>query len=691
MEETKVVVGDVELASDADLTRATPAARAIALMAKGAFVLAGAGVLFLVMATVYDVFARYFFNAPTAWATEVSTYVLIATIFLGAAQVHLRDGNVRVDMLVGRLQGLTRNRLLSVAAWVGLVFVFTTAWQSALMTWSDYSNGARIFSLILTPTWMPKAPIAIGLFVLSAAILVEIERLAGPVASWRRWAPYLLFAVLSLVLLAMGKRPPLIGETRYDWGSLLVLLAALAGAAASGGAWVLAGVAALTLGGFAATYFGQILGLGYVSTAMGVGILVALVAGVRIAFALGFVGLVSVYFMTPVPFPLTLGDRTWSAVNSFSLTAVPMFVLMGALLVRSGLSNELFTVMARLLGRLPGGLAHAATAGCGIFSAVSGSSVATAATIGGIACPEMMRRGYKPALSFGAVAAGGTLGILIPPSVPMIIYATTVGVPVVALFIAGIVPGLVMMLSFMAVILIWSWIDPSATPKVDVSQVGTISTRSYVDTGLLTGLVVLIIATLYLGIATPSETGAVGAFLAFIVCAIRARMSRATLLASLGETVVVTSFIFLIIAGSNVLTFGFDYLKLSQVLMDAALSADLNRWTVMFIIVVVYVALGTFLDEISMLLMTLPVVFPLITKLGFDPVWFGIILVIMCTVGLITPPVGMNLFVLQGINREVSLKTITYGALPFLFAMLANVLLLCFFPEIALWLTTHLE
>ncbi|WP_374669177.1 TRAP transporter large permease subunit [Ramlibacter sp.] len=691
MEETKVVVGDVELAGAADLSRATPAARGVAGAARGLFGLAGIGVLFLVCATVYDVFARYFFNAPTAWATEVSTYVLIAIIFFGAAPVHLRDGNVRVDMLLNVLRGRARERLLMMAAWVGFVFVFITGWQAALMAVSDYVNGARIFSLILTPTWMPKAPIAVGLFVLAAAMLVEVERLAGPIAAWRRWTPYALVGVLCVVLLAMGRQPPVIGDTRFDWGSLLVLLTVFAASAASGGAVVLAGVVLLTVGGFAATYFGQMLGLGWVSTAMGLGILVALAAGIRIAFALGFVGLVSVYFMTPVPFPLTLGDRTWAAVNSFSLTAVPMFVLMGALLVRSGLSNELFTVMTRLLGRLPGGLAHAATAGCGLFSAVSGSSVATAATIGGIACPEMTKRGYKPALSFGAVAAGGTLGILIPPSVPMIIYATTVGVPVVALFIAGIVPGLVMLLSFMLVILIWCTIDPSAAPKVDPRQVGTISRRSYVDTGLLLGLILLVIATLYMGIATPSETGAVGAFLAVVVCALRGRMSRETFVNSISETVVVTSFIFLIIAGSNVLTFGFDYLKMSQVLMDAALSAELNRWTVMFIVVCVYVALGTFLDEISMLLMTLPVVFPLIVKLGFDPVWFGIILVIMCTTGLITPPVGMNLFVLQGINRDVSLKTIAYGALPFLFAMLANVLLLCFFPEIALWLTTHLD
>ncbi|MDF2463644.1 MAG: rane protein [Ramlibacter sp.] len=424
---------------------------------------------------------------------------------------------------------------------------------------------------------------------------------------------------------------------------------------------------------------------------LGVAIALALASGIRIAFALAFVGLLAIYFLTPVPFPLTVADRTWSSVNSFSLTAVPMFVLMGAFLVRSGLSKELFAVMARLLVRLPGGLAHAATAGCGLFAAVSGSSVATAATIGAVAGPEMIRRGYDPSLTYGTVAAGGTLGILIPPSVPMIIYGTAVGVPVSTLFIAGVLPGILMMACFAAVILLWTWISPAAAPAVDRRELASLSIRSYVDTGLLVLLIVLVVLTLYLGIATPSETGAIGAFVAFLICIFRGRVDWATIRDSMNETVVVTSFILLIVVGANIITFGFDYLKVSQALMAAATTAAVQPWIVLLIILLVYLVLGMFLDSISMLVLTLPVVFPLATSLGFDPVWLGIILVIMAEVGLITPPVGMNLFVLQGISRGVTIRVIAVGALPFIGAMFVTVALLCVFPEIALWLTRDLK
>ena len=201
------------------------------------------------------------------------------------------------------------------------------------------------------------------------------------------------------------------------------------------------GVTALVGGTIAAFLLGKALSVGSVTALLAASILVTLALGVRIGFALGAVGLASIYFLTPAPFPVTVADRTWTAVNSFSLTAVPLFVLMGALLVRSGLSDEVFTLAARLLGRLPGGLAHAGTAGCAVFAAVSGSSVATAATIGTVACPEMIRRGYSRELTYGSIAAGGTLGILIPPSVPMIVYGSAVGVPVATLFIAGILSG----------------------------------------------------------------------------------------------------------------------------------------------------------------------------------------------------------------------------------------------------------
>jgi tripartite ATP-independent transporter DctM subunit len=432
-------------------------------------------------------------------------------------------------------------------------------------------------------------------------------------------------------------------------------------------------------------------GFGWLSVLLGGAIVLYLAIGIRIAFALALVGLLAVYFLLPKPFPLTLADRTWSAVYSFALTAVPLFVPMGAVLVRSGLSDQLFALMARVLSRLPGGLAHAGTAGCAVFAAVSGSSVATAATIGTVACPEMIRRGYSERLTYGAIAAGGTLGILIPPSVPMIIYGTTVGVPIPTLFVAGVVPGILMMLLFMAVIFVWVALVPAAAPRAGAAESAPVSRRRLVDVVLVVALIVLTILSLYLGVATPSETAAVGAFLALALCAVRGRLSASLLRGAFVETVMVTSFIFLIIVGANLATFGFDYLKLSQALMSAATDAAVDRWIVFGIILAVYVVLGMFLDSISMLVLTLPVVFPLVKQLGFDPVWFAIILVVMAEVGLITPPVGMNLFVLQGIARGVSLRTIAMGALPFLGAMLLTVLLLCWQPEIALWLTRQMQ
>ena len=667
------------------------AARAITSVSLRLGDVGGVGVLFMCVTTVYDVLARYFFNMPTAWATEISTYVLVATIFFGAAQTHLADGHVRVDMVLRGLDAQRRRLLMLTVAWIGFLCVGIAAWQSILMVMSDFRNGARMFSLLLTPTWMPKLPIAIGLTALAAAILVEVEQWAMDRSAWRRSFSYLLFACVAAILILFGPQPPTLGSTRFDAGSLTVLLAVYLGAYASGGIKVFASVALATVGGICVMFFGKTLGVGFISAALGVSIVLALAAGIRVAFALMFVGMLAIYFLTPVPFPLTVAERTWSSVNSFSLTAVPMFVLMGAFLVRSGMSKELFAVMALLLGRLPGGLAPAATAGCGLFAAVSGSSVATAATIGNVACPEMIRRGYSPGLTYGTVAAGGTLGILIPPSVPLIIYGTSVGVPVATLFIAGILPGILMIANFALVILIWAWLKPGAAPTVDSRGLAALSRGSYIDTGLLVLLIVLIVAALYMGVATPSETGAMGAFLAFLICVMRGRMNLATLRAAMGETVVVTSFIFMIVVGASIITFGFDYLKVSQSLMEAATAADMHRWVVMLIILLVYLALGMFLDSISMLVLTLPVVFPLATSMGFDAVWFGIVLVIMAEVGLITPPVGMNLFVLQGTSKNVTIRTIAMGTLPFIGAMFGTVALLCIFPEIVLVLTRFIQ
>jgi tripartite ATP-independent transporter DctM subunit len=652
--------------------------------------LATLGVAAMALSTSYDVAVRYVFNAPTIWATELSTYFLIVTIFLGAGATHLAGANVRVELLLDRLRGAARRDLELACAWVGLLIALLAAWQSALMVASDYVNGARIFSLLLTPTWLPKLPIAIGLGGLVLGLLVEIERLSAELPAWRRQAPYALVLMLALLLLAFGQEVPASGIGRLDLGSVLALGVVVLGAFLGGGrpGLMVAGALGAAIAVFA---LASDLGTGTLSLLLFGAIAGFLASGLRIAFALALVGLLAIYLLLPMPFPMTIAERAWSGVNSFSLTAVPLYVLMGALLVQSRLSDQLFVVMARLLAPLPGGLAQAATAGCAIFAAVSGSSVATAATVGSVACPEMTRRRYAPALAYGSVAAGGTLGILIPPSVPMIIYATTVGCSVVELFLAGILPGILMMLLFMGVILGWVMLRPQDAPAIGRGEGPALTRDSLIDSGLVLLLILVVIGSLYAGLATASETGAIGAVAALVFCILRRRLTGAMLWSCLVETVTVTSFIFIIVVGANILSYGFDFLKVSQQVMSLATGAGLERWTVFIAIVAVYIVLGMFLDSISMLVLTLPVVFPVSQALGFDAIWLGVILVIMAEVGLITPPVGMNLFVLQGIGKGIALRTIAVGALPFLGAMLVTVFLLCLWPGIALVLPAALR
>ena len=658
----------------------------IAVIAKVFAALAGLGVLFMSGATVYDVFVRYVLDSPTIWSTEISTYVLVATIFFGAAYTHLAEGNVRIRILLDRLTPAAARDLELSAAWLGLTYAAIAGWQAILMVLSDYRHGTRMFTLLLTPTWMPKTPIAIGLCLLAVALTAEIDIKSAERTLWRRFVPYGLFAVVSLILLAFGTHPPVIEGTRYDWGSAIILGAVCFGAFVSNGNRVGVTVLAVWVGAIVLFVGGRHWGDAYLTALLFAGIIFFMAMGVRVAFALGIIGALSIYFLTPAPFPVTITERAWAGLDSFTLTAVPLKVLMATILVRSGLTNDLFSMMAKLLRPFPGGLAYAAIVGCAIFAAVSGSSVATAATIGTVACPEMLRRGYSEKLTYGTIAAGGTLGILTPPSIAMIIYAGTVGVPATKLFLAGMLPAAMMMLAFMGVVLGWALLYPDSAPAVSAEESAGLSRTSMLDAGLVVLLIGVIMAALYAGVATATETGAVGVIAAFLICAVRGRLRWQIITESLEQAVIITSFIFIIVVGANVLTFGFDYLRVSHRIMETAMHTDVNRWVVFLAVVLIYVILGAFLDSISMLVLTLPVVFPVMVKLGFDPLWFGVVLMIMAEVGLIHPPVGMNLFILQGINRTASMRTIAFGAIPFLLVMFVALLVLCLVPQIALFL-----
>ena len=643
------------------------------------------GLLAIAAVICWEVFTRYVRNEPTSWVTEIATYLLVAVAFLGLAAAQRANAHIHVELVVDMLPAERRRQLTVITNWIGFFFVMFCCWQVALFVYGEYRNGTRDWGLLGTPQWIPETPILIGFILFGIALLAENMRLHPP----RHWlASWFVLAVLLALPVALGALGPYlvpVAGTRLDWGTLLLCGAFLAIVVALSG-WRTGLAVIALLGGLALVFWfargASVLVLGAI---LAVAILVFMLIGVRIAMALGVVGLFGLYVLLPKPQLLTVAERAWSSVNSFTLTAVPMFVAMSTLLMHSGVTTRMFDSLVRWFGRTPGGLAHASVGASAIFAAVSGSSVATAATLGRVACPDMIQRGYSAKLTYGVNAAGATLGIMIPPSIPMIIYGSTVGAPVNLLFIAGILPGLALAVLFMAAAFVWSTTVPGAAPRGQRYSMGE-KLRSLVNVVPFVFVITAVLGSLYAGIATPTEAGALGAAMALVLCVAFRRFSWKMLYETAVETATVTAFIMLIVVGAAILSWVFDYLKVPRTLVETIKGADVAPWVIIAFISLVYVILGMFVESISMILMTLPVVYPVVMALGLDPIWFGIYLVTMVEVGLITPPVGMVLFVLRGVSGKVPLKDIAIGALPFVGIILLFVAIMFAFPGIIGWL-----
>jgi tripartite ATP-independent transporter DctM subunit len=305
--------------------------------------------------------------------------------------------------------------------------------------------------------------------------------------------------------------------------------------------------------------------------------------------------------------------------------------------------------------------------------------------MGKVAAPEMVARGYSSRLTYGVIGAGATLGILIPPSIAMIIYGTTAGVPVTQLFIAGIIPGLLLSACFMAGVFVWSLLQPEATPPGDAYPLGE-KIRGSLAVLPFVLIIVAVLGSLYFGIATPSEAGGVGVAASLVVCLLRGMLTPRAMAEIALETVRITSFLLLIVVGAAIMSWVFDFLRIPRSLVQAVEDAGLAPWLVMLMIGALYLVLGMFVESISMMLMTLPVTFPIIIALGLDPIWFGVALVVMIEIGLVTPPVGIVLFILRGVARDVPLSEIVYGVLPFVLILIGFQVLIYLFPEIVTFL-----
>lgn len=380
-----------------------------------------------------------------------------------------------------------------------------------------------------------------------------------------------------------------------------------------------------------------------------------------------------------------LGSFPYSYSAVFGLSVIPLFVLMGAFATVSGMGSDLYRTAYTWVGHRRGGLASATILSCAGFAALSGSSVAAAATMGKVALPEMERYRYDPRLATGSIAAGGTLGILIPPSTVLIVYALLTEQSVGRLFLAGFLPGLLLTLLFVLTVIVVAALDPKAGPAGERAGWGQ-RLRVLGNSGALVFIVTIVIGGIYLGAFTVTEAASVGAFLTFLHALWTRRLTVARFFAALLDTVKTTAMVFFILIGAH---FFAPFLALTRIPVNlAAAIGDLAvpALAVLLIIIAFYIVLGTFLEGFAMLVLTVPIVLPVVTALGYDPIWFGIVMVVVVEMGLISPPVGMNVFVVKGVAQHVPLGQIYRGIVPFWIAMAVCVALLILFPQIALYL-----
>lgn len=421
----------------------------------------------------------------------------------------------------------------------------------------------------------------------------------------------------------------------------------------------------------------------FVATAV---LLVLVAAGLHVAVVLGLMGAVLAEMFSPFPVFRALGELTWSSSTNFLLLAVPLFIMMGELLLRAGITEKMYECLDTWVGRIPGGLMHTNVAASAVFAATSGSSLATAATIGTVSIPNMRARGYNPALFLGSVAAGGTLGILIPPSINTILYGSLSDTSVSALYLASFVPGLLLAALFSTVILVACIVKPALGGVPSRSYSWGERIRSLVHLGPPLLLFVLVVGSIYLGFATPTEAASLGVVATLLLTIARGRLSIEVLLRAFEGTVRTTSMVLLIVVAALFLNFVLATLGLTTTIVNAVTSLAWPPLGVLMAIICLYLLLGCFVETITLMVATTPLVVPVIKSIGYDPVWFGVVFVILIEAALITAPIGMNLFVVQAVRGKGPFRDVVVGSLPFLLMMLVMIALLIAFPDLALML-----
>jgi len=416
-------------------------------------------------------------------------------------------------------------------------------------------------------------------------------------------------------------------------------------------------------------------------------LLVLIGLSIPVGAALGVLGLTLDPLFSMLPLSRALGELSWSANNEFLLVAIPLFIMLGEVLLRAGFAEKMYGSMSLWLSWLPGGLMHANIGASTLFSATSGSSVATAATVGTVALPQIKRYGYNEPLFLGSLAAGGTLGILIPPSINLVIYGVLTNSSVPKLYLAGIIPGFAMAGLFILTIVIACLVKPQwGGQKIRASWGERF--RSLIHLGPPLVIFLLVVGSIYAGLATPTEAAALGVLGALILAAWFRKLSWNMLRECVEGTMRSTAMIMLIVIAAGFLNFVMSATGLTSAITDSITGLGLSPGWMLLVLVIFYLVLGCFMETLSMMITTIPIVAPIMIALGYDPIWLGIVIIILVEAALITPPVGLNLFVVQSLRKSGSMNAVIVGSLPFVAAMFVMLLLLALVPGLALWLPT---
>lgn len=602
-----------------------------------------AGILMMVSATIvcYEVVARYVFNSPTIWTMEVAVYILVWFGFVSMAFVQKNERHIRIDLIIGKFSPRMR------AYWDAFSMVFTLffAFIFTYYGWGMFIHSVRMNeispSMLGAPMWIPKLALVLGGIFLSLQLIKNIvEKLHAYFVEFAqerdiKWQPF----VMSMVFIVIVAFALWLLTFRPIAGLLILLFTLL-----FGGIPIFASLGIIGCAG--------------------------------LVFSIG--GLNELAAVSNIPF---------SSLNSFGLACLPLFILSGQILADSGVGEELYDLASKMVGNLPGGLGIATIASCVVFAAISISSVATALTIGLIALPSLVQHKYDKRMSYGVLTAGGTLGLMIPPSGAMIVYAVVTEESLGRLFFAGLIPGLMLAGMFSVYTVLFCWKTGRYEKGLTFSWKERFEALKKGIWGLLAPIIILV--GMYSGVFTPTEAGAVVVAYAIIMSLIRKKLRVRDLYAVTARCTLGAGMILVIISTALILGNFMTLLQIPQAVVGAIGAADIPRWTVIALLMVMYLLLGMALEVVSALLITLPIVYPLITSLGFDGIWFAVLVTLNMEMGQLTPPVGLTLFAVQGLSGAKFMDVLR-GVIPYFFIMGVGLIILALIPQLSTWLPNML-